>query len=94
MAPYAASYLIGLSKAGRLSLTTPELADAVKAFPKSVYVQALAWQEARKAGKSGEELAPYIGRLITAEYAQLTGLLRPRDSYKLKQLFAELAREL
>ena len=94
MAPYAASYLIGLSKAGRLSLMTPELADAVKEFPRNVHVQELALQEARKAGKSGEELAPYIARVITAEYAQLTGLLGPRDSYKLKQLFTELAREL
>jgi hypothetical protein len=94
LAPYAASYLIGLSKAGRLSLMTPELADAVKDFPRHAHVQWLALQEARKAGKSGEELAPYIARVITAEYTQLTGLLGPRDSYKLKQLFAELAREL
>jgi hypothetical protein len=93
MAPYAASYLISLSKAGQLSLTTPELADAVKEFPRNVLVQELALLEARKAGKSGKELAPYIARVITAEYAQLTGLLGPRDSYKLKQLFAELARE-
>ena len=95
LAPFAASYLIGLSKAGRLSLTTPELADAVKDFPRSAHVQWLAWQEARKAGKSGEELAPYIARVITAEYTELTGLLGPaRDSYKLKQLFAEMARAL
>jgi hypothetical protein len=93
MAPFAASYLIGLGKAGQLSLTTPELADAVKEFPRNVLVQELALLEARKAGKSGKELAPYIARVITAEYAQLTGLLGPRDSYKLKQLFAELARE-
>jgi hypothetical protein len=93
-APYAASYLVGLSKAGRLSLTTPELADAVKEFPRNVLVQALALQEARKAGKSGVELAPYIARVITAEYAQLTGLGGARNSYMLKQLFAELAREL
>jgi uncharacterized protein YdbL (DUF1318 family) len=59
-----------------------------------LHVQALALQEARKAGKSGEELAPYIARVITAEYAQLTGMLRPQDSYKLKRLFADLAREL
>jgi hypothetical protein len=94
LAPFAASYLIGLSKAGRLSLMTPELADAVKDFPRHAHVQWLALQEARKAGKSGEELAPYIARVITAEYTQLTGLLGPRDSYKLKQLFAELARQL
>ena len=50
-------------------------------------------QEARKAGISGKELAPYIARVITAEYAQLTGLLGPRDSYKLKQLFAASASE-
>lgn len=93
-APYAASYLVGLSKAGRLSLTTPELADAVKEFPRSVLVQALALDEARKAGKSREELAPYIARVITAEYAQLNGLRGRRDSYLLKQLFADLAREL
>jgi hypothetical protein len=91
---YAASYLIGLSKAGRLSLATPELAEAVKEFPRNVLVQALALQEARKAGKSAEELAPYIARVITAEYAHLTGLRGRRDSYMLKQLFADLAREL
>jgi len=55
--------------------------------------QELALQEARKAGISGKELAPYIARVITAEYAQLTGLLGPRDSYKLKQLFAASASE-
>src|SRR5215813_7988927 len=93
MAPYAASYLFELGKAGKLSLTTPELADAVKEFPRNVLVQELALQEARKAGRSGQELAPYIARVITAEYAQLTGLLGPRDSYKLKQLFAALANE-
>ena len=93
MGPYAASYLNELSKAGKLSLTTPELAAAVKEFPKDVQVQELALREARNAGRSGQELTPYIARVITAEYAQLTGLLGPRDSYKLKQLFAALARE-
>src|SRR5262247_1507730 len=93
MAPFAASYLIQLSKAGNLSLTTPELAAAVKEFPRNVLVQELALQEARKASISGKELTPYIARVITAEYAQLTGLLGPRDSYKLKRLFAVLASE-
>ena len=93
MAPFAASYLIQLSKAGNLSLTTPELGAAVKEFPRNVLVQELALQEARKAGLSGKELTPYIARVITAEYAQLTGLLGPRDSYKLKRLFAVLASE-
>src|SRR5262249_18781362 len=72
-------------------LTTPELAAAVKEFPTNVLVQELALQEARKAGRSGKELTPYIARVITAEYAELTGLRGPRDSYKLKQLFAALA---
>jgi len=93
MAPYAASYLNELRQAGKLSLTTPELAAAVNEFPRNVLVQELALQEARKAGRSGQKLAPYIARVITAEYAQLTGLLGPRDSYKLKQLFAALANE-
>jgi hypothetical protein len=57
-----------------------------------VLVQEVALQEARKSGKSGKELAPYIARVITAEYAELTGVVG-RDSYKLKQLFAELERE-
>jgi hypothetical protein len=92
IAPYAASYLFDLSKAGKLSLTTPELVAAVNEFPRNVLVQEVALHEARKAGKSGKELVPYIARVITAEYTQLTGL-RGRDSYKLKQLFAELARE-
>src|SRR5262247_1981249 len=39
MAPFAASYLIQLSKAGNLSLATPELAAAVKEFPRNVLVQ-------------------------------------------------------
>src|SRR5262247_1826850 len=93
MAPYAASYLFELGKAGNLSLATPELAAAVKEFPRNVLVQELALQEARKASISGKELTPYIARVITAEYAQLTGLLGPRDSYKLKRLFAVLASE-
>jgi len=57
MAPYAASYLFELGKAGKLSLTTPELEAAVTEFPRNVLVQELALQEARKAGKSGKELA-------------------------------------
>src|SRR5262249_13557444 len=93
MAPFAASYLIELSKAGKLSLTTPELADAVKEFPRNGQVQELGLQKARKRGRSGKELTPYIAPVITAEDAQLTGLLGPRDSYKLKQLFAALASE-
>ena len=93
MAPYAADFLIELGKTGQLSLTAPELEAAAKEFPRNVLVQELALQEARKTGKSGKELAPYIARVITAEYAQLTGLLGPRDSYKLKQLFAQLANE-
>jgi hypothetical protein len=56
-------------------------------------VQEVALHEARKAGKTGKELAPYIARVITAEYAHLTGLHGRRDSYKLKRLFAELAKE-
>lgn len=90
--PYAASYLFDLSKAGKLSLTTPELVAAVNEFPKNVLVQEMGLHAARKAGKSGKELAPYIARVITAEYAQLTGV-GGRNSYKLKLLFAELARE-
>jgi hypothetical protein len=93
LAAFAASYLIELGKAGKLSLTTPELAAAVREFPGNVLVQELALREARKAGKSGKELAPYIARAITAEYRQLSGLHGGRDSYKLKRLFAELANE-
>src|SRR5262245_5602723 len=93
LAAFAASYLIELGKAGKLSLTTPELAAAVREFPGNVLVQELALREARKAGKSGKELAPYIARAITAEYRQLSGLHGRRDSYKLKRLFAELANE-
>jgi hypothetical protein len=93
LAAFAASYLIELSKAGKLSLTTPELAAAAQDFPRNVTVQELALREARKAGKTGTELAAYIARVIAAEYTQLTGLHGRRDSYKLKRLFAELANE-
>ena len=92
IARYAASYLHDLSKAGKLSATSPDLVAAVNEFPRNVLVQEVALQEARKSGKSGKELAPYIARVITAEYAELTGVVG-RDSYKLKQLFAELERE-
>lgn len=91
LAEYAASYLIELGKMGKLKLSSPELDAAVKQFPKNVRVQELALQEAEAAGKSAASLAPYIARVITAEYTQLTGLLGPRDSYKLKNLFAALA---
>jgi hypothetical protein len=93
LAPFAASYLVELGKTGKLSLTTPELEAAAKEFPGTVIVQEVALHEARKAGKTGKELVPYIARVITAEYAQLTGLHGRRDSYKLKRLFAELERE-
>lgn len=93
MAPYAVSTLIELGKAGKLSLATPELTEAVEEFPGSVGVQEIALQEAWKAGKTGKDLAPYITRLITAEYAELTGLpAGARNSYRLKQLFTELAK--
>jgi hypothetical protein len=93
MSSYAASALIELGNAGKLSLTSPELSEAVKAFPGSVDVQEIALREARKAGKTGKDLAPYITRLITAEYTELTGMpTGARNSYKLKQLFIELAK--
>jgi hypothetical protein len=93
LAAFAASYLIELGKAGKLSLETPELAAAAQDFPRNVTVQELALQAAWKAGKTGKELAPFIARVITAEYTQLTGLRGRRDSYKLKRLFSELAKE-
>jgi tetratricopeptide (TPR) repeat protein len=84
LAPFAASYLIELGKAGRLSLTTPELEAAVKEFPRNVLVQEVALHEARKAGKTGKKLAPYIAQVITGgvhaahRAAWAAGLLQAR----------------